>query len=86
MNDKDLRIPDWLLKKTDLSPTEKMVYAFYYSYTFYGKMGCCRIINEEICYRLGISKRTLQYAKAELKKDKYIETDGGIMVKALVNE
>lgn len=86
MNKNDLIIPEWLLKIADLTPAEKMVYALYYSYTFYGKYGCCKLINEEIYTRLGMSERNLRYIKKSLKDKKYIETDGGITVKALINE
>lgn len=82
----NLIIPYWLLQRTDLSLTEKLVYAVYYGYTFYGNLGCCKLINEDIYNKLGISERNFFYAKSNLKKLGYIETDGGITVKALVDE
>ena len=85
-NEKGIFIPEWICKDSNLSGNEKLLYSIYYYYTTNGKLGCCKIINEELANMINVTVRQLQRYKKHLIDLKYIKTNGGIVVKAIKNE
>lgn len=87
MNDYEgIFVPNWVAEDGNLNGNEKLLYSIYYHYTSKGKLGCCKIINEELAKRINVSIRQLKYYKSHLIELGYIHTNGGITVKALKNE
>lgn len=78
--------PKWLASERNLNGNEKLLYSIYYYYTTKGKLGCCKIINEELASIIGVTVRQLKRYKKHLTDLEYIKTNGGIAVKAIKNE
>lgn len=85
-NEKGIFTPLWISKDSNLSGNEKLLYSIYYYYTTNGKLGCCKIINEELANMINVNVRQLKRYKKHLIDLEYIKTNGGISVKAIKNE
>ena len=74
-------IPDEILLNEKLKGMERILLAFYWYYTVNGDLHCCKMRNEDICKKIGISEvRKMQRLKSHLKDLGLIKTDGGIRV------
>ncbi len=76
-------IPSEIATDQSLNWNQKAVYSFYHNYTFYGKLQCSKLTNENVAQLLGIgSVRTLRRIKSELSQKGLISIRGN-MVTAL---
>lgn len=77
---KGIFVPDEFLEDERLNLTECVVLSIYRYYTVEGDQHCCMLKNKDVCKKVRISERNLQFIKKHLKEMGYIRTDGGIKV------